>query len=53
MNYERFELGDRLIIYIFGSPDRTETIQILAPIQDFQWMKTSHGRSKGSARKWL
>lgn len=35
MNYERLELGDRLIIYIFGSPDRTETIQLLAPIQDF------------------
>ena len=35
MDYERLELGDRLIIYIFGSPDRTETIQLLAPIQDF------------------
>lgn len=34
MTYERIELGDRLTIYCFGAPDREETYQWLALVQN-------------------
>ena len=35
MTYERLELGDRLIVYLYGSPSRMETHEELAHIRNF------------------